>query len=272
MVLMANRYILPAALEYQKQVAASVAAVKAAGGKSVEGKKLLDELTKLTDELKRRADKLADGARARGDGVGGEAREALPRRRHPGDGGAARSRRRARSRSCRTRRGRSRRIARCCSSSRSARRGGSGRQRGDLRRSACYPGATVDPPMLRTEAGTRHPCRTSKGEFDRQGALHAARPRAIGRHRRRTDRFHGVAAGPSHRSAGACHLHRHPRRLRSRPYPWRAIRRSHGHGRRRPSPAATGRDSPRPWRKPAPPTAHASSSTAIGRWRRAGST
>ena len=32
MVLMANRYILPAALEYQKQVAQSVAAVKSAGG------------------------------------------------------------------------------------------------------------------------------------------------------------------------------------------------------------------------------------------------
>ena len=41
MVLMANRYVLPAALEYQKQVAQSVAAVKAAGGKSAEGKKLL---------------------------------------------------------------------------------------------------------------------------------------------------------------------------------------------------------------------------------------
>ena len=65
MVLMANRYILPAAFEYQKQVAQSVAAVKAAGGKSVEGKKLLDWLTKLIDEFKRRADKLADGARAR---------------------------------------------------------------------------------------------------------------------------------------------------------------------------------------------------------------
>src|SRR5678816_3783677 len=34
MVLMANRYILPAALEYQKSVAQSVAAVKSAGGKS----------------------------------------------------------------------------------------------------------------------------------------------------------------------------------------------------------------------------------------------
>jgi glutamine synthetase len=58
MVLMANRYILPAALEYQKQVAESVAAVKAAGGKSTEAKKLLDQVIKLSDELKRRADKL----------------------------------------------------------------------------------------------------------------------------------------------------------------------------------------------------------------------
>src|SRR5207237_4066437 len=52
MVLMANRYILPAALDYQKQVAQSVAAVKSAGGKSVEGKRLLDRLVKLTDKLK----------------------------------------------------------------------------------------------------------------------------------------------------------------------------------------------------------------------------
>ena len=35
-----------------------MAAVKAAGGKSAEGKKLLDRVTKLTDELKRRTDKL----------------------------------------------------------------------------------------------------------------------------------------------------------------------------------------------------------------------
>ena len=46
MVLLANRYILPSAFEYQRQVASSVAAVKAAGGKSVEGKKTLDRLTK----------------------------------------------------------------------------------------------------------------------------------------------------------------------------------------------------------------------------------
>jgi glutamine synthetase len=58
MVLMANRYILPAAFEYQKHVAQSVAAVKAAGSRSVEGKKTLDRLTKLTDDFKRRTDKL----------------------------------------------------------------------------------------------------------------------------------------------------------------------------------------------------------------------
>jgi glutamine synthetase type III len=59
MVLMANRYILPVVFEYQKDVAQSVTAhVKAAGGKSVEGKKTLDALTKLVDEFKRRADKL----------------------------------------------------------------------------------------------------------------------------------------------------------------------------------------------------------------------
>ncbi len=59
MVLMANRYILPAALGYQKDVAQTVSAVKAAGGKSVEGKKLLDTITRLVDQLKQRSDKLA---------------------------------------------------------------------------------------------------------------------------------------------------------------------------------------------------------------------
>jgi glutamine synthetase len=58
MVLMANRYVLPAALQYLKQVGESVAAVKAAGGKSVEGKKLLDRMSKLTDEFKQRTDRL----------------------------------------------------------------------------------------------------------------------------------------------------------------------------------------------------------------------
>jgi glutamine synthetase len=68
MVLMANRYILPAALAYQTQVAQSVAAVKAAGSRSVEGKKTLDRLTKLTDDFKRRADKLQHALEHEGNG------------------------------------------------------------------------------------------------------------------------------------------------------------------------------------------------------------
>ncbi len=61
MVLMANRYILPAALDYQRKVADSVAAVKAAGGSSKEGKKLLDRLVKAVDQFKAQTDKLAAG-------------------------------------------------------------------------------------------------------------------------------------------------------------------------------------------------------------------
>jgi glutamine synthetase len=67
-VLMANRYILPAAFDYQRKVAQSVSAVKAAGGKSVEGKKTLDVLVKLTDELRRRTEKLADALEHEGNG------------------------------------------------------------------------------------------------------------------------------------------------------------------------------------------------------------
>src|SRR6188474_834152 len=59
MVLIANRYILPAALEYQRQIGQSVAAVKAGGGSSVQGKKLLSQYTKLTDKLKTQTDALA---------------------------------------------------------------------------------------------------------------------------------------------------------------------------------------------------------------------
>jgi glutamine synthetase len=68
MVLMANRYILPAALKYQKEVAQSVSAVKAAGGKSVEGKKVMVGIIKLTDDLKRRTDKLAHALDHEGNG------------------------------------------------------------------------------------------------------------------------------------------------------------------------------------------------------------
>jgi glutamine synthetase len=59
MVLMANRYILPAAFEYQRRVAESVAAVKAAGGTSKEGRKLLDRITRLVDQFRSRTDALA---------------------------------------------------------------------------------------------------------------------------------------------------------------------------------------------------------------------
>ena len=58
MVLMANRYILPAALQYQKDIGQSVAAVKAAGGSSVQGKKLLSTYTKLVDRFKAQTDAL----------------------------------------------------------------------------------------------------------------------------------------------------------------------------------------------------------------------
>jgi len=58
MVLMANRYILPAALEYQKQIGQSVAAVKSGGGTSVSGRKLLVTYTKLTDKFKAQTEAL----------------------------------------------------------------------------------------------------------------------------------------------------------------------------------------------------------------------
>ncbi len=60
MVLMANRYILPAAFEYQKHLGQSVAAVKAGGGASVQGKKLLAQYTKLADKFKVQSDILCN--------------------------------------------------------------------------------------------------------------------------------------------------------------------------------------------------------------------
>jgi glutamine synthetase len=59
MVLMANRYVLPAALEYQKQIGQSVAAVRAGGGRSAQGKKILGNYTKLVDKFKAHTDVLA---------------------------------------------------------------------------------------------------------------------------------------------------------------------------------------------------------------------
>jgi glutamine synthetase len=59
MVLMASRYILPAALEYQKQIGQSVAAVKSGGGASVAGRKLLAQYTKMVDKFKAQTDVLS---------------------------------------------------------------------------------------------------------------------------------------------------------------------------------------------------------------------
>src|SRR5687767_4611398 len=60
MTLLANRYILPAALEYQRLIGASIAAVKAGGSVSVQGKKLLSTYTKLVDRFKVQTDQLTE--------------------------------------------------------------------------------------------------------------------------------------------------------------------------------------------------------------------
>jgi len=59
MVLMANRYILPAALEYQMNVGQSVAAAKAGGVPSKEGKKHLAKVVGLVDRFRARTEVLA---------------------------------------------------------------------------------------------------------------------------------------------------------------------------------------------------------------------
>ncbi|AMY10338.1 Glutamine synthetase [Luteitalea pratensis] len=68
MVLMANRYILPAALGYLTQVAQSVAAGKAAGVQSKEAKKLLVHVTKLVDAFKQRTEALTIAIAHEGNG------------------------------------------------------------------------------------------------------------------------------------------------------------------------------------------------------------
>jgi glutamine synthetase len=58
MVLIANRYILPAGLAYQKDVADAVNASRTAGVDCGEGRKLLEQLCALNCEVKKAADKL----------------------------------------------------------------------------------------------------------------------------------------------------------------------------------------------------------------------
>jgi glutamine synthetase len=60
MVLMANRYILPAAYTYLGEVATTVGAVKSAGGSSKEPKKMLDKLSKIVDDAKSGVDLLQE--------------------------------------------------------------------------------------------------------------------------------------------------------------------------------------------------------------------
>jgi glutamine synthetase len=60
MVLMGNRYILPAAYDYQGSLAQSVASVKAAGAVAKESRRALDHICRLTDEFKARVDHLQE--------------------------------------------------------------------------------------------------------------------------------------------------------------------------------------------------------------------
>ncbi len=59
MVLMANRYILPAALQYQKDVADSVKATRDAGASTREAKRVLDRIAGLVNEFRTSTDKLS---------------------------------------------------------------------------------------------------------------------------------------------------------------------------------------------------------------------
>ena len=95
MVLMANRYILPAAFEYQKQIGQSVAAVKAGGGTSVQGKKLLGDLHEARGPVQG-PDRQPGGAARAWRRIGREARQVHARQGCPGDGQAARGGRRDR--------------------------------------------------------------------------------------------------------------------------------------------------------------------------------
>ena len=62
MCLMADRYVLPAVLRYQKDVADSVTSVKEAGGSTREAKKLLDRVTRLVDDFRVRTETLKETA------------------------------------------------------------------------------------------------------------------------------------------------------------------------------------------------------------------
>jgi glutamine synthetase len=72
MVLMANRYILPAAFKFQGQLAETVSAVKSAGTTAKETRRTLDDVTKLIDSAKVRVDKLQTLLEHEGNGDAGK--------------------------------------------------------------------------------------------------------------------------------------------------------------------------------------------------------
>ena len=89
MVLIANRYILPAALEYLRNIGQSVAAVKAGGASSVQGKKLLTTVHQAGGQAEG-ADRCPRGGARSRQRLGREARQVHARQDRPGDGEAAR--------------------------------------------------------------------------------------------------------------------------------------------------------------------------------------
>ena len=169
MVLMANRYILSAALAYQKNVAESVKAVKDAGGPLLRRKRRKCSITFTISSIPSGSgmDKLAKAARPL------TARVPRSTPRHEGAVVAAmvelRGRRPARAGSCRTSSGRCRPIARCCSSSRP--RAASG-PRGRRARSRS-PGVAS-----RFALGNGHPLRSWEGVFQRLQSWRLPIPRA----------------------------------------------------------------------------------------------
>ena len=87
MVLMANRYILPAAFEYQRRVADSVSAVKTAGGTSKEGEEAARSSDQAGRSVPRRDRSARRGARP-SECVNREAREVHARHGRAADGQA----------------------------------------------------------------------------------------------------------------------------------------------------------------------------------------
>ena len=116
MVLMANRYILPAAYKYQGTLAQTRRGGQG-GRRDGEGdaKRARQIVHAALDKLQDTRRQAAGAARARRHGERGEAREVLPRQGHSRDGRAARSRATRSNASSRTTCGRCRPIGRCCS-------------------------------------------------------------------------------------------------------------------------------------------------------------